>query len=43
MDLEQEFLDALQNADNFNVVGDMLVLNKARMAPLARFKTVYMK
>ena len=29
--------------DNFNVVGDMLVLNKARMAPLARFKTVYMK
>lgn len=43
MDLEQEFLGALQNADNFNVVGDMLVLNKARMAPLARFKTVYMK
>jgi copper homeostasis protein (lipoprotein) len=43
MDLEQEFLEALQNADNFNVVNDMLVLNKARMAPLARFKTVYMK
>ena len=36
MDLEQEFLDALQNADNFNVVGDMLVLNKARMAPLGK-------
>ena len=28
--LEGEFLEALQNADNFNVVGDMLVLNKAR-------------
>lgn len=43
MDLEQEFLDALQDADNFNVVGDMLVINKARMAPLARFKAVYLK
>jgi copper homeostasis protein (lipoprotein) len=43
MNVEQEFLEALQNADNFNVVGDMLTLNKARMAPLARFKAVYMK
>lgn len=43
MELEEEFLEALQRADNFNVVGDMLTLNKARMAPLARFKAVYMK
>jgi copper homeostasis protein (lipoprotein) len=43
MELEQEFLDVLQIADNFNVNGDMLLLNKARMAPLARFKTVYMR
>ena len=43
MELEGEFLEALQKADNFNVVGDMLMLNKARMAPLARFKAVYMK
>ena len=43
MELEDEFLEVLQKADNFNVVGDMLMLNKARMAPLARFKAVYMK
>ena len=43
MALESEFLEALQKADNFNVVGDMLMLNKARMAPLARFKAVYLK
>ena len=43
MELEGEFLEALQKADNFNVVGDMLMLNKARMAPLARFKAVYLK
>lgn len=43
MALEYEFLEALQKANNFTVVGDMLMLNKARMAPLARFKTVYMK
>lgn len=43
MELEQEFLDVLQRVDNFNVNGDNLMLNKARMAPLARFKAVYMK
>jgi len=43
LDLETEFLKALESADNFNVNGDELILNKARMAPLARFKTVYMK
>lgn len=43
LEIETQFLKALQTADNFNVVGDELVLNKARMAPLARFKTVYMK
>lgn len=42
MDLEQEFLDVLQKVDNFNVNGDNLMLNKARMAPLAKFKAVYM-
>ena len=41
--LEGEFLEVLQSADNFTVVGEMLTLNKARMAPLARFKAVYMK
>jgi copper homeostasis protein (lipoprotein) len=43
MEIETKFLQALQAADNFNLVGDQLVLNKARMAPLARFKTVYMR
>ena len=43
MDLEGEFLDVLQKADNFNIAGDSLTLNKARMAPLARFKAVYLK
>jgi heat shock protein HslJ len=33
---EQEFLSALQAADNFTLTGDTLSLNKARLAPLAR-------
>lgn len=43
MDIESEFLKVLQAADTYQVVGDMLILNKTRMAPLAGFKTVYMK
>jgi heat shock protein HslJ len=43
MTTESEFLRILNMVDNFTIAGDMLVLNKARMAPLARFKTVYMK
>jgi copper homeostasis protein (lipoprotein) len=43
MGLESEFLESLQKADSFNVVGDMLMLSRARMAPLARFKAVYLK
>src|SRR5262245_7269288 len=43
MEVESQFLKVLTIADNYNLVGDMLVLNKARMAPLARFKVVYMK
>jgi heat shock protein HslJ len=43
MDVERELLNALQRADNFSVAGDMLTLNKAKMAPLARFKVVYLK
>ncbi len=40
---ENEFFHALQMADNYYIVGDTLILNKARMAPLARFNAVYMK
>lgn len=43
MAFEKEFLRVLQMADNFNLRGDTLTLNKARMAPLAKFKAVYMK
>lgn len=43
MELEGEFLETLQKVDNFNVAGDTLILNKARMAPLAKFQVVYLK
>lgn len=37
MQLESDFLGALNRADSYVIVGDTLVLNRARMAPLARF------
>ena len=40
MDVETEFLQVLNTADNYNLNGDQLVLNRARMAPLARFEAV---
>jgi len=43
INVELEFLNVLAMADNYNLSGDMLVLNKARTAPLARFKAVYLK
>jgi heat shock protein HslJ len=38
MDLENRFLQVINIADNYNLNGNTLTLNKARMAPLARFK-----
>ena len=43
METEQQFFNVLETADTYVVVGDRLVLNKARMAPLARFEAVYMQ
>lgn len=43
MDIESQFLKALNTADSYLVRGDTLTLNRARMAPLARFEAVYMK
>ncbi|MDX1936347.1 MAG: copper resistance protein NlpE N-terminal domain-containing protein [Flavihumibacter sp.] len=43
MQTEQEFLKILPQADNYSLNGDKLSLNKARMAPLARFEAVYLK
>ena len=43
METEREFLQMLETVDNYNLWGDTLVLNKARMAPLARFENVFLK
>jgi len=43
METEQLLSKVLEAADNFNLVSDTLVLNKARMAPLARFVAVYLR
>lgn len=43
MEVEQKLTEVLEKADNYYVNGDTLILNRARMAPLARFKAVYMK
>jgi heat shock protein HslJ len=40
MEVERGLSAALDQADNYSVSGDDLLLNKARMAPLARFKAV---
>ena len=42
MEVEQAFYEALGNADNYSLAGDHLTLNRARMAPLARFEAVYL-
>lgn len=40
MTIEQEFAKVLETADNYSIGEDNLSLNKARMAPLARFKAI---
>ena len=40
---EGEFFRVLNEADNFSTDGRTLSLNKARMAPLARFEVMYLK
>jgi heat shock protein HslJ len=42
-EIETQFLRMMTMADNYTVSGDVLILNKARMAPLARFKSVVMQ
>lgn len=43
MDVERAFHDALRSADNYSFSEDRLTLNRARMAPLARFEAVYLR
>lgn len=42
MEVEGAFHEALRTADNYSLNGDHLTLNRARMAPLARFEAVYL-
>lgn len=41
MDIENAFHEVLSSADNYSLSGDHLTLNRARMAPLARFEAVH--
>ncbi|MBK7107154.1 MAG: copper resistance protein NlpE N-terminal domain-containing protein [Ignavibacteriae bacterium] len=43
METESQFFKVLNTSDNFNFRNDTLTLNKARMAPLAKFEAVYLK
>lgn len=43
MDTETKMHQVFETADNYVLNGDSLVLNKARMAPLARFAAVYLR
>lgn len=40
MEIETEFKNILGQADNYTINGDILSLNKARMAPLAVFRAI---
>lgn len=41
--IENDFFNVLETVDNYTVKNDTLQLNKARMAPLAKFVAVYLK
>ena len=41
-DVEKDFHEVLRTVDNYSLDGDRLTLNRARMAPLARFEAVYL-
>lgn len=41
-DTEQKFLDVLTKVDSYTIQGGVLQLNRARMAPLAKFEPVYL-
>ncbi len=42
VNVESEFFSTLEKADSFTIKGDVLTLIRARMAPLAKFKSVVM-
>ena len=42
METEQSLLEVLGKADNYTIHNDTLSLNKAKMAPMAKFEAVYL-
>ena len=42
METEMKLYKALETADSYTIKDDVLILNRGRMAPLARFEAVYM-
>ena len=42
MEIEDKFMEALNGTDNYSTDGKILTLNRARMAPLAKFEVVYL-
>ena len=42
-EVEKAFHEVLRPVDNYSLSGDRLTLNRARMAPLARFEAVYLR
>ena len=40
MSIERKFMEILAKCDNYTITGNILHLNKARMAPLAKFQAV---
>lgn len=42
MEVEGAFHEVLRTVDNYTLNGDQLTLNRARMAPLARFEAIYL-
>lgn len=43
MEIEQQLADVIQRTDSYAVANDTLQLFRARMAPLAKFRAVYVK
>ncbi|MDQ6764355.1 MAG: META domain-containing protein [Bacteroidota bacterium] len=43
LDTENELFIVLKTVDNYYVTGDTLTLNKAKMAPMAKFVAIYLK
>jgi len=43
MEIEKQMGEVLRTADSYSISGNTLILNRARMSPLAKFEVVYMQ